>query len=212
MKVAAAVPIKSFARAKRRLRARFSQDEVEQIQRTLLADVLHALECARRVDHVVVLTGDEDVAHSARELGAQVRLRRPDPGLNPSIEQATLALRDAGYDGLVVLLGDLPLLRGCDIDAVIEAGERAPVVGIPSMDGGTALLFCRPPGRLPARFGPESFDAHCAAARELGTELYVYDAIDPLARTDLDTPEDAQRLAASSASSTTCALLRGLLA
>jgi 2-phospho-L-lactate guanylyltransferase (CobY/MobA/RfbA family) len=46
----------------------------------------------------------------------------------------------------------------------------------------------RPPGLIPFAFGPDSFAAHCAAARAAGVEPAVYRA-DTLAF-DLDTPED----------------------
>ena len=48
MKRAALVPVRSFARAKLRLRARFSPQDVDAIQRALLADVLAALHAARK--------------------------------------------------------------------------------------------------------------------------------------------------------------------
>lgn len=210
MKRAALVPVRSFARAKRRLRERFSAAEVESIQRALLGDVLAALQTARGLDHVAVLTGDHAVAESARSAGAALRWLDPDPGLNPALEIAARGLRADGYAALLVVLGDLPLLRAGDVEAVLEAGLRHPLVGVASLDGGTAMLYQAPPGRLPARYGPESFDAHRSAAREQGLELRVLDLPDRLARGDLDTPEDARRIAASGRGGRTAELLRKL--
>ena len=79
MKVAAVVPFKCFTRAKGRLRAAYSDVQVEQILHALLADVLHALRSARTVDYVGVLTDDEAVAAVASAAGADVRVRIPDP-------------------------------------------------------------------------------------------------------------------------------------
>jgi 2-phospho-L-lactate guanylyltransferase len=210
VKRAALVPVKSFARAKRRLRERFSAPDVEAIQRALLADVLAALQSARGLARSAVLTGDPAVAEAARTAGAAVHWLERDPGLNPALELAARAHRADGYDALLVVLGDLPLLRGGDVEAVLEAGIQHPLVGVPSLDGGTALLLQSPPGRLPARFGPESFDAHCAAAREQGLELVALELPDALARADLDTPEDARRIAASGRACRTVELLRKL--
>jgi 2-phospho-L-lactate guanylyltransferase len=210
VKRAAVVPVRSFARAKRRLRERFAPEEVEAIQRALLADVLAALQAARGLDHVAVLTGERAVADAAREAGAAARWLEPDPGLNAALDSAAHGLRAEGCEGMLVVLGDLPLLRGGDVDAVLEAGLRHPLVGVPSLDGGTALLYQAPPGSLPARFGPESFEAHASAARERGLELLALDLPDPLARCDLDTPEDARRIAASGRACLTSDLLRKL--
>ena len=211
MRIAAAVPVKDFARAKRRLRSRFDDEAVERILRALVADVLAALGEAKRVERVFVLTDDAAVAEAARAGGATVNLRVPDPGLNEAIDAAAAECAEQGYDALLVSLGDLPLLRGADVDAVIEAGERAPVVIVPAADGGTALLLRRPPLVIPARFGPESCAAHEAAARERGLVPVLLSSIAESVRTDLDTPEDAERLARSDRSCRTIDVLRELL-
>jgi 2-phospho-L-lactate guanylyltransferase len=210
VKVAALVPVKSFARAKRRLRARFSDPEVDAIGRALLADVLDALLAEPRLESVAVLTGDREVAAEARAAGAQVHWLDPDPGLNAALDAAAQELRAEGCAGLLVVLGDLALLRTGDVGAVLDAGHHHPVVGVASLDGGTALLLQSPPGRLPARYGPESFDAHCAAALEQGVELLALDLPDALARCDLDTPDDAARIAGSGRAGRTAELLRKL--
>ena len=197
MKVAAVVPFKCFTRAKRRLRAKYSEAEVEEVVHALLADVLAALRAAREVDYVAVLTDDDAVAAVARDAGADVRVRRPDPGLNEAIELAAAELESAGYEALLVVLGDLPLLCGADVDRVIEAGEKHPVVLVPSADGGTALLLRHPPRRIPARFGPDSAARHREAASEAGLEAHQLDSLEEICLVDLDTPDDAARILAS---------------
>jgi len=210
VKLAALVPVRSFARAKRRLRARFSDREVEAIGRALLDDVLVALLAVPLLERVAVLTGDREVADAARAAGGQVHWLEPDPGLNAALDSAARQLRTEGCSGLLVALGDLALLRAGDVAAVLEVALHHPVVGVASLDGGTALLFQSPPGLLPARYGPESFEAHCAAARQQGIELVALDLPDGLARCDLDTPDDAARIAASGRAGRTAELLRKL--
>jgi 2-phospho-L-lactate/phosphoenolpyruvate guanylyltransferase len=210
VRVAALVPVKDFARAKKRLRARFDERAVERILRALLADVLRALGEAKRLERTLVVSDDAAVADAARASGADVCLRVPDPGLNPALELAAADCVRDGFDATLVALGDLPLLTGADVDALLEAGERAPVVIAPADDGGTALLFRRPPLVIPARFGPESASAHQAAAREHGVTPVLW-SLPPEAQIDLDTPEDAARLAASARPSRTRDVLRELL-
>jgi len=205
------VPVKDFARAKKRLRARFDDRAVERILRALLADVLQALGDAKRIERVFVLSDDAAVVEAARESGASAEVRAPDPGLNAAIDLAAAERAAEGYDALLVALGDLPLLTGADVDALVAAVERAPVVIAPSDDGGTALLFRRPPLAIPARFGPESAAAHEAAAREHGFAPLVWRELPAHARIDLDTPEDAVRLAEVARECRTRAVLRELL-
>ncbi|MEE8314593.1 MAG: 2-phospho-L-lactate guanylyltransferase [Myxococcota bacterium] len=197
MKVAAVVPFKCFTRGKNRLRARYADSEVEQILHALLLDVLGALGCAREVDHLAVLTDDEAVARVARAAGADVCLRTPDPGLNEAIELAAAELEAAGYEALLVVLGDLPLLRGADVDEVVKVGEQHEIVLVPSSDGGTALLLLRPPRRIPPRFGPNSASRHAEAARKAELRAFEPDSPEEICRVDLDTPEDAERILAS---------------
>jgi 2-phospho-L-lactate guanylyltransferase len=153
-----------------------------------------------------VLTDDEEVAQVARRAGARVRLKVPDPGLNPAIEQAGSELLEEGREATLVVLGDLPGLRASDVEAVLAEGARAPVVIVPSADGGTAMLYRRPPDVMPARFGPESSALHEKEARAAGIEPVVM-ALDERASLDLDTPEDVERLLASGVESRTRAVL-----
>jgi 2-phospho-L-lactate guanylyltransferase len=203
--------VKDFARAKRRLRSRFDDESVERILRALVADVLGALHEAKRIERVFVLTDDTAVADAARASAADVMLRVPDPGLNAAIDLAAADCERDGYDALLVALGDLPTLRGADVDAVVAAGERDPVVIVPAGDGGTALLFRRPPLVVPARFGPESCAAHEAVAREHGLAPRLLTSIAESVRADLDTPDDAERLARSDVACRTRDVLRELL-
>jgi len=204
------VPVKDFARAKKRLRARFDDRAVERILRALLADVLESLGDAKRIEDTFVLSDDAAVAAAARESGASVCLRAPDPGLNEAIELAAADRVMDGFDAVMVALGDLPLLSPADVDSLVEAGERAAVVIAPADDGGTALLFRRPPLVIPARFGPESASAHETAARERGVTPLVW-SLPKESQIDLDTPEDAARLAASARACRTRDVLRELL-
>lgn len=212
MRVAALVPFKCFTRAKRRLRARYSDQEVEEIGRAMLGDVLEALRETENLERVTVLTDDTAVAEVARGAEASVRLRDPDPGLNPAIEEATRELIGAGFDASLVVLGDLPLLRGEDVEGVIRAGRKHAVVLVPSSDGGTALLFRRPPGCIPPCFGPESARAHAAAARSQGLEPFCPGKLHEAVTLDLDTPEDAQRVLESKRPCRTRELLRSFSA
>ncbi len=197
MRVAAVVPFKRFTLAKRRLRSRYAGDEVQAIGRAMLTDVLEALRKAISLERVEVLTDDLEVDALARRLGVGVRLRSPDPGLNAAIEAAARELAAEGFDAVLIALGDLPLLKGSDVDRVVATGRDHPVVLVPSRDGGTALLYRRPPDRIPARFGPDSATRHREAARECGVEAASVEGLPDSARLDLDTPEDVDQLLAS---------------
>jgi 2-phospho-L-lactate guanylyltransferase len=209
VRTAALVPFKCFTRAKKRLRTHYSDSQVEQIGRAMLADVLEALSGARRLERVIVLTDDGAVADVARDAKASVRLEQPDPGLNPAIDAAEHELLALEFDASLVVLGDLPLLRSRHIDGVVAAGTDHPVVIVPSLDGGTAMLLRRPPGIIRTCFGPKSAHAHEMAARAQGQNAVCITALDEGAALDLDTPDDASRVLDSPHPSRTRELLRG---
>lgn len=211
MKIVALVPFKSFSYAKKRLRTRFTDSEVEDLGRAMLQDVLSALTSSRELAGVRVLTDDEAVGRVAESCGASVRVQQPDPGLNEAIEAANAEAQAEGVDATLVVLGDLPLLRSIDVDAVVRASGDAAVVIVPSGDGGTALLARRPPDCIPARFGPGSFEEHISVSRQRGIPVVVAKGIPETTRIDLDTPEDADRIRQGGAEGRTVELLRKLV-
>ena len=210
MKTAALIPFKRFSLAKRRLREGLPAAAVEELGRALLCDVLQAVR-ESPVSAVFALTEDAAVAEEARAQGARVILDQPDPGLNASIESAERRVAEQGFEASLVVLGDLPLLTPREVEAVIEHGRRHPVVIVPAIDRGTAMLWRRPPGCIPSRFGPDSARAHQEAAQRWGIEPALLTGLDPLARADLDTLEDARRLVESGRPSRAATLLRRLL-
>jgi 2-phospho-L-lactate guanylyltransferase len=209
-RVAALVPFKRFTRAKSRLRGRYRDQDVEALGRAMLADVLAALLAAKGIERVTVLTEDAEVAAAARQAGAQVRLREPDPGLNQAIEAAAKEHSGEGFDSVLVALGDLPLLQPADVERALELGRAHPVVLVPSLDGGTALLLRRPPHVIPARFGAGSAAAHEAEARARGIAPVRAATAREIGAIDLDTPEDAARVLASDVPCRTRELLQRL--
>jgi 2-phospho-L-lactate guanylyltransferase len=210
LKIAALVPFKSLTRAKRRLRTRLRDEQVERISRAMLADVLDALRAAPSLAQIAVLTEDAAVAEIAESSGASVRIQRPDPGLNPTLESAGAELVRGGFDASLVVLGDLPLLQGEHIEAVLAAGAGHDAVLVPSSDGGTALLLRRPPDCFPSRFGKDSAAVHTAEARSAGLDLLCFTDLPEEVRVDLDTPDDIVRVARSAHACRTRDLLREL--
>jgi len=68
---------------------------------------------------------------------------------------------------------------------------RPTVVVAPCRHGtGTNALVIHPIGLIPFAFGPDSFAAHCAAARAAGVEPVIYRSA--TIALDLDTPEDLE--------------------
>jgi 2-phospho-L-lactate guanylyltransferase len=147
---------------------------------------LDTVEAALAAAPVLVVTSDEAVAASARELGAKVLPDTPDAGLNAALAHGAAT---AGGGPLAALAGDLPALRGNDLAAVLRSVTVRGYVR--DADGTGTTLLAAPSGvALDPRFGPGSAGAHATSG---AVELAAPESV----RRDVDSAEDlaaAERL------------------
>ncbi|HUS16356.1 MAG TPA: 2-phospho-L-lactate guanylyltransferase [Chloroflexia bacterium] len=197
----AAVPVKALEAAKSRLQPTLSVSERAELAADMLAGVLHALAGSGIVAATAVVSPDPTALAIAERTGA-TGLRQTDGGLNTALDQARTWAIAGGADTLLVLLGDLPLLRPADIQAMAEMaadpirGEPVVVLAPDRHGHGTNALLLRPPGTLAFGFGEDSYDRHFWAAAAGGAEIMVYRSTGTAF--DLDTAEDLAALAALS--------------
>jgi 2-phospho-L-lactate guanylyltransferase len=192
----AVLPVKDLDSAKQRLAGVLDPPQRRDLYRAMFQDVLSALAAARWLAGVLVVTRDPWAGAIARENGFDVLEEPNNDGHTAasSLGARTLAERDA--QAMLQLPGDLPTLRGEDVDALIEAHRGGDGVTIaPSLDRrGSNGVLCAPPDCLPLRFGEDSFIPHLARCFSLGMQPTVVDI--PGFAHDVDTPADLARLMA----------------
>ncbi len=194
-RVAALVPVKAPALAKERLSDAAKPGERAALAQAMLLDVLRTLRQVRALGACYVVSASADVGELVRPLGVKFLLEPAHvEGLNGAIEWAAAHLAQEGWQSLVVVHGDLPAVRPDDFAELIARHGKAPAVTLcpASRDGGTNVLLCSPPNAIPFRFGPDSFEAHKAAAREAKIEPQVFP--NKQMGFDVDTPEDLEAL------------------
>jgi 2-phospho-L-lactate guanylyltransferase len=182
------IPAKPLLESKTRLAPLLSLEQRMKLSRWLLRRTLRLARAA--VGQVLVVSRDPAVLAEAETQGA-LALLEITPGLNPALTQAAHFAQAQGASGLLVLPVDLPRLTAADLETILSLGGAggAVLVIAPCRHGtGTNALLVRPPDLIPFAFGPDSFAAHCAAARAAGLEPLIYRS-DSIAF-DLDTPED----------------------
>ena len=172
--------------AKRRLRGVLGPQDRERLSRAMLADVLAAC-CGTGAD-VLVVTESAGVARMARASGA--RVHRTDARGTRACARIGVGVAAArGATAVLVLPGDLPLLRTGDVRRILAAGASdGIVVAADRHRRGTNALLLRPPGVIEPRFGRSSFAAHIDAARRRG--LRVRTPRIAGFTLDIDTPQD----------------------
>jgi len=191
------VPVKPFAEAKSRLAPVLDGPARARLCRKLLARTLAVLRDCPAVGEVVVISRDPAAWDLAGEFGCEAAVEPAESGLNAALAGGVEVATRHGATAVLVLPADLPTLEADDIAALIAAAAAPrPVMAIAPDDAkdGTNALLLELPAPFAYRFGPGSFAAHCAAAREAGIGLAVVDR--PGLAFDLDTPEDYARLPA----------------
>jgi len=206
----ALVPAKLSTEAKARLDPLLSPPLRAELARAMLADVLLALRGADALCGIAVISRDREMLELGARAGATPLLEVGNQGLNAAVAQGVAACRESGATGIVIAMGDLPLLSPAEVRHVIERLPERGVVLVPSADGkGTNVLAERPAGLLPTAFGQASLEAHSVAAASRGIDVVIERL--PGAALDVDTDGDLARLIATTHPDTATARLLGSL-
>jgi 2-phospho-L-lactate guanylyltransferase len=186
----AIVPVKGFGEAKQRLGAALARGSRSSLAQAMFCDVLAALRRAARIDAVVVVTADVGAASLAEGLAGVLH----DDARSGQSAATEIGIRHAialGYDRVLLVPGDTPLVDPVEVDLLLERTERDGVaVGIVADRHGTGTnaLVLTPPDAMRPSFGPDSLERHVAGARAAGVS-HRLELAASLAH-DVDTPED----------------------
>ena len=191
MSVIAVVPVKDFTEAKLRLRGVLDSPDRAALAEAMASDVLHAVGESRAVDRCLVV-GGADARQLASDHGCGYCDDSGCDTLSAAVTRAAQHCAGTGATTLLVLPGDLPALRGADIDRLLQ-GHRGGLSLCPaSADGGTNALAITPPDAIEFRYGSDSARRHLEAAAQSGLDSRCENL--PAFGRDIDTPEDLERL------------------
>jgi 2-phospho-L-lactate guanylyltransferase len=197
MNVAALIPVKGFRNAKQRLSPLLTGPAREHLAETMFRDVLRQVQIARGLVGTFVVTDDEKVAAIASAAGAEVIWEAEAKGETAAVDYARLELKRAGCEAVLIIPGDMPLVRAADIEQVLAQapeGATAPfALLVPSHDRlGTNALLLAPPDVIKLRFGYDSFTFHLMQVKAQGLPIrYIENERIAL---DIDDPKDFDRL------------------
>jgi 2-phospho-L-lactate guanylyltransferase len=190
----AILPVKSFGAAKQRLSESLGAGSRQALAQAMFTDVLSSLRRVAELDAVAVVTGDPVAESAAR--GQRVRVLRDDAQAGQSAA-TMIGIRyalDEGFDRVVLVPGDTPLLQPADVAGLLAASGPGVTI-VPDRHGtGTNALVLTPPDAIEPSFGPDSCARHAALAEEAGLPCRVVE-LSPLAL-DVDTPADLAELSA----------------
>jgi 2-phospho-L-lactate/phosphoenolpyruvate guanylyltransferase len=197
MKTFAVLPVKSFGSAKQRLSGLLGSGFRQALAQAMLSDVLSAIRRVRGLDAIAVVTADRVAESAAMSRGVQVLRDTEEAGQSSAALLGLQHARAAGFDRVLLVPGDTPLLDAAELEALLQDCERREVgvAIVPDRHGtGTNALVLSPPDAIEPSFGPDSRARHVAAAQAAGASYAVIEV--PSLALDVDTPEDLAELSA----------------
>jgi 2-phospho-L-lactate guanylyltransferase len=186
------IPIKEPSSAKTRLSTLLSAAERRELVWAMFCDVIAAVRNIQPAGAVFVVTSYERAASRARDEGFEVLLEESQSSESASVDWASNVLAERGYDSVLRLPADIPLVRATDIDALLDVEQVRPgVVIVPSREGtGTNAIRRTPPALFPSHFGPNSLAKHRSEAGRCSARLVLIEN-DRIAL-DIDEPSDVE--------------------
>lgn len=196
----AVLPIKRFGSAKQRLDNGLSDGTRRALAEAMVTDVLIALRRAKRIDEVLVVSGETMAVALAAGYDAAAVIDDPDDtGHSAAARRGVQAAMERGATRVLLVPGDCPALDPTELDELLEDAEgvTAPhVLIVPDRHGeGTNALLLTPPDAIQPAFGPGSRARHERLAQEAGATCVAVTV--PTLGLDVDTVDDLAALRAA---------------
>jgi 2-phospho-L-lactate guanylyltransferase len=173
MRTAAILPVKHFAKAKRRLGESVASELRDDLARAMVGDVLDVLGETDAIQRTIVVTREDSVAAAARELGALTVEDTAEASQSAAVALGVARALADGFERVLCVPGDCPALDPAELDALL-GGSACEVVIVPDRHGtGTNGLLLTPPDAIAPSFGPDSCARHRALAREAGANCRI---------------------------------------
>lgn len=182
------IPIKNLEESKTSFSEKFSTEQRKRLTLSMLEDLLNVAEKVNEVKTAVV-TPDNQVKEFVEKRETDV-IEEPDIGLIRALDLAIGDSIDSGYNSVLIIPGDVPLIKAKNIKEILNFPKQNDhkVVITPSKENGTNALFLQPPDVIELKFGGESFPEHVKEARSRDIMPSIYRS-ENLER-DIDKPAD----------------------
>lgn len=188
------LPVKDFVNAKQRLSGVLSPSERRALSQAMVEDMLVCLQGINELAGVVLVSDDPAAELIAYRYGARLLQEKGSSnGLNAAVQQAAEYLEDQGSTRMLVLHGDLPLVRPESLRALLKDRSAQVSLVADRCQSGTNGLLCSVPAPIAFCYGNGSLQAHQKSCEEKGLSVRTVSFAD--LSLDVDTPQDLIALA-----------------
>jgi len=163
LKVAAIIPVKTFAYAKTRLQ--LPQKVTIELCKLMFEEVLKTI-VDSDIDTIVVITKDKDAIAIGKLYDVIQIIDDKETGVNNAVSLADKYLEKNGFDMSIVFPQDIPLMQREDIDNLSKFSSPNSVLVVPSrrFDGTNALLRS-PVNIMETHYDEDSYKIHLQTGR-----------------------------------------------
>ena len=163
MKVAAIIPVKTFAKAKTRLQ--LPQKAKDDLCKLMFEEVLKTV-IDSDIDAVMVVSKDKDAIEIGKSYDVIQIIDNNETGVNNAVSLADKYLANNGFDASIVFPQDIPFMQREDIDNLLKFSSSNSVLVVPSrrFDGTNALLRS-PVNIMETHYDEDSYKIHLQTGR-----------------------------------------------
>ncbi len=166
MKIAAIIPVKTFANAKTRLD--LSQNQKEDLCKIMLEEILHIISISPQIEKTIIVTKEEKAIEIGKKFNAIIIIDEKEESVNSAVALADKYLLENDYHASIVFPQDIPYIKTQDIDFMLNYMTHpnfAIIVPSRRFDGTNALVRM-PVDLMKTHYDEDSYKIHMSTAKE----------------------------------------------
>ena len=166
MKIAAIIPVKTFANAKTRLD--ISSSQKQKLCEIMLEEILHTISISPQIEKTIIVTKEEKAIEIGKKFNTITIIDEKEESVNNAVSLADKYLIENNFHASIVFPQDIPYIKTQDIDFMLN--YKAPpnfAIIVPSRRfDGTNALMRMPTDLMETHYDEDSYKIHMNTAKK----------------------------------------------
>ncbi|WP_420545012.1 2-phospho-L-lactate guanylyltransferase [Nitrosopumilus sp.] len=166
MKIAAIIPVKTFANAKTRLD--ISSSQKQKLCEIMLEEILHTISISPQIEKTIIVTKEEKAIEIGKKFNTITIIDEKEESVNNAVSLADKYLIENNFHASIVFPQDIPYIKTQDIDFMLN--YKAPpnfAIIVPSRRfDGTNALMRMPTDLMETHYDEDSYKIHMNIAKK----------------------------------------------